>query len=73
MINGVIKKGGYMNIFELAERQILREGQEPTEALILAYAVKIRKFYDRHKGVADKILAGRNVYQYGNRFVFSNR
>jgi hypothetical protein len=61
------------NFFELAETQILREGQEPTEALIIEYAVKIRAWFDRHKSTGDKILARNKVYQYGNRFVFSNR
>jgi hypothetical protein len=60
-----------MNLLELAELQILKEGKEPTEALILSRAVTIRRWLDKHRGIADKILAGRKVYQYGNRFVFS--
>jgi len=60
------------NLFELAELQILKEGKEPTEALILSRAVVIRRWLDKHRGIADKILAGRKVYQYGNRFVCSN-
>jgi hypothetical protein len=51
-----------MNLFELAERQILREGREPTEALILRYAVKIRRWLDKRKPITlNKILAGNRV------------
>jgi len=60
-----------MNIFKLAELQVLRENKELTRALILSRAVKIRKWIDKHRGISDKILAGRKVYQYGNRFVCS--
>jgi hypothetical protein len=58
-----------MNLFNLAEIQILKEGKEPTKGLILSYAIKIRKFLDKHRGVADKILAGCKIYQYGNKFI----
>jgi len=57
------------NLFKLAEVQILKEGKEPTEARILSYAVKIRKWLDRHKGVGEAILTGREFYQYGNRVI----
>lgn len=59
------------NLFELAELQLLREGKEPTEAGILAYAVKIRKWLDRHKKSSEVILAGGKVYQYNKRLVIA--
>lgn len=58
-----------VNLFELAEVQLLREGQEPSRALILDRAITIRKWFDKHRGVANRILAGGRVYQYGNRFI----
>ena len=57
------------NLFELAELQLLKENKKPTTREILAYAVKIRKWLDRHKGVGEAILAGREFYQYGNRVI----
>jgi hypothetical protein len=61
------------NFFELAELQIHREGKEPSQALIVDYAIKIRKWFDKHRGIGDKIMAGGKVYQYGNRFIVTNR
>jgi hypothetical protein len=55
------------NLFDLAELQLIKEGKEISEAGILAYAVKIRKWLDRHKGKGEAILAGADFYQYGTR------
>jgi hypothetical protein len=57
-----------MNLFKLAELQLLREHREPSEALILAYAVKIRQWLDIHKQkTAEAIMQGAEVYHYGNQ------
>jgi hypothetical protein len=61
-----------MNLFNLAEVEILREGKEPSEVLIIEYAVKIRHWLDIHKTIAKKILTGHKVYKYGNRFKVKN-
>ena len=59
-----------LNLFELAVLQLKKEGKEISEVLILAYAIKIRKWLDIHRlKTARKILAGGKVYQYGNRLV----
>lgn len=58
-----------MNIFELAELQVIKEGKEVSQGLILDRAIKIRKWLDKHRGVYNKILQGYNVYQYNNRFI----
>jgi hypothetical protein len=55
-----------MNLFTLAEIELKREGKEPTEALIIDYACKIRKWFDKHGKKAEAILQGQKVYQYGN-------
>jgi len=57
-----------MNIFTLAELQIKNEGREPTNLLLLDRAIIIRKWLDKHRGIADKILAGDKFYQYKNTF-----
>jgi hypothetical protein len=57
------------NLFNLAELQLHREAKEATEADILAYAVKIRKWIDNHKATATKILKGGKVYHYGNKII----
>lgn len=62
-----------MNLFDLAEVQLIKEGREVSRELVLDYAVRIRRWLDKHRGVADKILAGGKVYQYGNRIVVSSR
>jgi len=63
-----------MNLFILAEAELKREGKEPTEALIVDYAIKIRKWIDKHRAITtNKILAGGVVYHYGNRFFVNNR
>lgn len=55
-----------VNIFELAERQILREGKDiNNKFLLVKYAIKIRKWIDKHsQGVAERIFRGDKVYQY---------
>ena len=61
-----------MNLFNLAELQVHLEDKEPTEALILAYAIKIRRWLDKHRvGTARRILEGGKVYHYGNRIIIS--
>ena len=69
-----------MNIFILAELQLHREGQEVTREAILDYAIKIRKWQDKHRGIAEKILAGeirvynyKNTKKYGNRLIVDNK
>jgi len=57
-----------MNLFKLAERQIIRESKEPSEILVLDYAIIIRKWLDKHSQVvADRILAGDKVYNYSGK------
>ena len=60
-----------MNIFKLAELQLLREGKNNfTDKELLSKAIFIRKWLDKHRqSIADKILAGGKVYQYNNRIV----
>jgi hypothetical protein len=42
--------------------------REKSEVLILAYAIKIRKWLDIHRQkTADKIMQGNKVYHYGNQ------
>ena len=43
------------NIFELAELELQREGQEVTEISILNYAIQIRKYLDNPKFKIPKI------------------
>jgi hypothetical protein len=57
------------NLFELAKLQLVKEQKEISEAGILAYAVKIRKWLDRHRKTGEAILSGREFYQYGNRVI----
>jgi len=57
------------NLFELAELQLIRENKRPSSKLILNYAIKIRQWLDKHRGISDKILAGASYYQYDNRFI----
>lgn len=57
------------NLFELAELQLLKEGKVISEAGVLAYAIKIRKWLDRHRKIGKAILSGREFYQYGNRII----
>ena len=57
------------NLFKLAELQLIKEGKKPEIPEVLAYAIKIRKWLDKHKGVGEAILTGREFYQYGNRII----
>lgn len=61
------------NLFELAELQLIKEGKEVRPRNVLEYAIKIRKWLDRHKGVGEAILSGREIYQYGNRVILINK
>ena len=57
-----------MNLFELAEIQLSREGQNiDNKVCLLDRAISIRKWLDKHKNQADRILAGDKVYHYGNK------
>ena len=59
-----------LNLFEMAELQLNRENKKISDKLILEYAIKIRKWIDKHRQTAvNKILAGGKVYQYKNRIV----
>jgi hypothetical protein len=61
-----------MNLFNLAELQLHLEDKEPTDELILLYAIKIRRWLDKHRiATARRILAGGRVYYYRNRVVVS--
>jgi hypothetical protein len=52
----------------LAELQILKEGKEPNRTLIVDYAIKIRRWLDKHgQATARKILQGNTVYYYQNQ------
>jgi len=63
-----------MNIFELAEIELIREGQEVSEVLLLERAITIRKWLDKHREATGRaILKGGKVYQYGNRVIVSKR
>ena len=63
---------GKLNLFELARVELTRENKEVTEAGILAYAVKIRKFCDKHNKMVDKILADKvtkdDLYNWKKRY-----
>jgi hypothetical protein len=57
-----------LNIIDLAKRQILKERRVLKEDLILSYAVRIRKWLDKHsQKTAIKIMQGDNIYCYGNK------
>jgi hypothetical protein len=59
-----------MNLFILAEKQLINEGKKPSELQILKYAIKIRKWLDLHREkTSNKILQGGKLYQYGNRLI----
>jgi len=62
---------GKLNLFELAELQLIREGKNNyTDKELLSKAIFIRKWWDKHRqSIVDKILAGGKVYQYKNRIV----
>jgi hypothetical protein len=54
-----------MNLFNLAEKQLQREGRELFYQDVLDRAVYIRKWLDDHsEAVADRILEGEVVYRY---------
>ena len=66
-----------MNLLQLAELQLNKEGRgegdDNFKIDLLDRALAIRKWIDKHKAITEKILIRRKVYQYGNRFVFSNK
>ena len=54
---------GNLNLFNLAEMQLRREGKEVTEINILNYSIKIRQWLNRHNnGIVKRILEGEQVY-----------
>jgi hypothetical protein len=56
-----------LNLFELAEIELKRENREPTKKLILDRAIFIRRWLDKHREpTAIRIMAGAEVYNYGN-------
>jgi hypothetical protein len=55
-----------MNLFELAELQLIREGKEPQDDLVIKYAIIIRKWWDKHGKHAQRIMQGGQIYNYGN-------
>jgi len=59
---------GKLNLFELAELQLIREGKNNfTDKELLSRAVTIRKWLDLHRQkTAEAIMQGQEVYQYGN-------
>jgi hypothetical protein len=57
-----------LNLFELAEVELKRENKEPTKKLILDRAIVIRRWLDKHRqATAIKIMAGAEIYHYGNQ------
>jgi len=57
-----------LNIFKLAEAQIIKERRQVNEWLILKYALEIRKWLDKHsQSIALKIMQGDNIYFYNGR------
>ena len=46
-----------MNLFNLAEDQLIKEGKVPTELSIIEYAIKIRAWLDKHENIGNKILS----------------
>lgn len=57
------------NIFKLAEIQLQKENKKITADKIITYAIIIRKWLDKHKGMGEAILSGRDFYQYGTRII----
>ena len=56
-----------LNLFNLAEIQLSREGKEITKINILNYAIKIRQWLNKHpQGIVKRILEGDTVYNCGN-------
>ena len=63
---------GKLNLFKLAQLELTRENKKVSEAKILSYAVKIRKFCDKHNKMVDKILADKvtkdDIYNWKKRY-----
>jgi len=63
-----------VNIFELAIMQLKRENKKDfTNKDLIVKAVTIRKWFDKHKNQAERIMAGDTVYFYGNKIKTYNR
>ena len=64
-----LKELRYSKIISKQEARYLYNTKVYKKSEIIKKAVKIRRWFDIHKTVGDKILAGREFYQFGNRFV----
>jgi hypothetical protein len=54
------------NLFTLAERQLQKEGENYTISDVIDYAVKIRKWLDKHVGEVygvTKAIEGKEAYR----------
>jgi hypothetical protein len=47
-----------MNIFDLAQAELQREGKKATMSAVLDKAIRIRKFMDKNAKLANHILSG---------------
>jgi len=58
-----------MNLFELAGLELQREGKNTNNLTdLINRAIFIRRWLDKHRiSIADKIMAGDNIYHYKNR------
>ena len=48
-----------LNLFDVAEQQLLRENKKPTMHNVVKYATKIRHWMDKHPKTTIHILNGR--------------
>ncbi len=57
-----------MNIFKLAELELIREGKTKlSNSELIDKAIYIRQWLDKHRqNTAKKIMQGGKIYQYGN-------
>jgi hypothetical protein len=76
-----LKRGGKISFEELKElryskvinkqkARYLYNTKVYKKSEIIKKAVKIRRWFDIHKGVGNRILAGEMFLQYDNRFIF---
>ena len=56
-----------MNLFYLAQLELLREGKNHNDLeLVLERATTMRKWFDKHGKHAQAIMSGDTVYRYDN-------
>ena len=55
-----------MNIFHLAEHQLIKERKDLSIASVLTRAIKIRHFMDTHKKLTEHILNGGSFHKRGD-------